>query len=773
MSAVSSTPSPHAQRGWIPWLILAIGLLLTAAGAIYVQRVANDKDLARFQAEVQEAEDSIRDRIDTYTALLRGAAGLFAASRDVAPDEFHTYVERLELTTRYPGIQGIGFTLHIPAERKDAITAEMRRRGITTTRGGGEPEPFTIWPDQPRDDYHAIIYLGPLDRRNHAAIGYDMFTEPIRRDAMTRARDTARAAATGRVQLVQEIDEQKQWGFLIYVPVYSDGTIPETIGERRQGLMGFAYSPFRVDDFLQGVFADKPNLQIAFRVYDGNTLLDDTLLHESARLHGPDPADHRPRFTAQHVIPVAGRVWTLSFVTRPHFETAIEAKLVPLISLLGLLATGILFFLSRDQARALRERDAAQQERLRLLEREQDARREAERANRLKDEFLATVSHELRTPLTAILGWAQLLRTGKLDQETIEQAIEAIERSAKAQSHLVEDLLDVSRIIAGKLRLHVQRLDLAAVIDAALDTLRPAADARQIRVQTTYDPSVGPFQGDPARLQQVVWNLLSNAIKFTPEGGQVRVTLQRSDAHIDIAVGDTGRGIGPAFLPYVFDPFRQADGSTTRKHSGLGLGLAIVKHLVELHGGTVQAHSDGEGRGATFTVRLPIKAVQDASLESEAPQHPASSPSPANGQSPQLAGVRILVVDDEPDALRVLTRVLEQAGARVQAVASAGAAIAAIRQAPPQILISDISMPEQDGYALIEQIRQLPPHQGGRIPAIALTAFARHEDRRRALQSGFDVHLAKPIDTPDLIATITRLLRDTPHPTPSQPAIVS
>ncbi|HZS03522.1 MAG TPA: ATP-binding protein, partial [Blastocatellia bacterium] len=398
-----------------------------------------------------------------------------------------------------------------------------------------------------------------------------------------------------------------------------------------------------------------------------------------------------------------------------------------------------------------------------LLAREQAARSQAEEASRLKDDFLATVSHELRTPLNSILGWARMLRSGKLDAQAAARAIETIERNARSQAGIIEDILDVSRIITGRLRLDFQTVDLQPVIEAAVDSVRPAAESRGVLIEQRLDAAVSHVSGDPQRIQQVIWNLLSNAIKFTPRGGRVRIALERINSHIEITVSDTGVGIRSEFLPYVFDRFRQADSSSTRMHGGLGLGLAIVRHLVELHGGAVSAESGGEGQGATFRVRLPLVAVRG---ETEGPgrRPPAALSKGGLGLSSDLKGVRVLVVDDEADARDLLSVVLAQSGAEVKAAASAAEALTAIEQWRPHVLVSDIGMPVEDGHALIRRLRALGPERGGLTPAVALTAYARSEDRLRALSAGYQMHVAKPVDPEELAAVIAslagRLVRD-------------
>lgn len=407
------------------------------------------------------------------------------------------------------------------------------------------------------------------------------------------------------------------------------------------------------------------------------------------------------------------------------------------------------------------ERRWGEDERQHLLVRERRARAAAEEASELKDQFLATISHELRTPLNAVLGWARMLRRGGLTDEKHARGLETIERNAHAQAQLIEDLLDVSRIISGKLRLDVTAVDLPAVVAAALDAVRPAAEAKGIRLESTLDPRAGPIAGDGGRLQQVAWNLLSNAVKFTPTGGRVRVLLERFDAAVELVVSDDGQGIEEAFLPHAFDRFRQADATTTRAQGGLGLGLAIVRQLAELHGGTVRVSSDGPGRGATFVVRLPVAARPPDEVERDPSRAPLGA-LPEMDRLKEITGLRVLVVDDEADARDLLVMALEHGGATVTAAGSVAEALEAFERWPPDVTLSDIGMPGQDGYALVRAIRALPESAGGRAPVVALTAFTRPEDRTRALRAGFDLHLAKPIDLAQLLDVVARLARQVP-----------
>jgi PAS domain S-box-containing protein len=406
--------------------------------------------------------------------------------------------------------------------------------------------------------------------------------------------------------------------------------------------------------------------------------------------------------------------------------------------------------------KAMEEAEVANRERQQLLNSEREARSQAERASRMKDEFLATLSHELRTPLNAVLGWANILRHGNLQGEELEQGLDIIERNARVQARIIEDLLDMSRIISGKVRLDVQWIELSAVLNESIETLRSTAQAKGVYLQARLDPFARPIFGDPNRLQQVFWNLLNNAIKFTPKDGKVEVLLKQVSSEVQVSVIDTGEGIAPEFLPYIFDRFQQGDASTTRRHGGLGLGLAIVKQLVELHGGNVRVQSDGLGKGATFNVRLPLTAVYP---EPEKEGHLPEATLRENPPIPEvsLADIQVLVVDDEIDARDLVKKLLEMAGAMVSTAGSASEAMGHILAGRPDVLICDIGMQEEDGYSLIRRLRGMEKKEEGVLPAVALSAYARSEDRTKAIRSGFQIHLAKPVEPAELLAVISSL----------------
>ena len=918
----------RSRRVFLPYLLLLVGLAFTAIVYYYFSKLTFEQDQSRFQKTVQELHDRIRLKVETSIALLRAGTGLFAASDDVSVSEFNKFVQQFDLEENYPGIQGIGFARVFSSAEKDALVQRMRATN--------KPD-FHIWPDDtPRNEYTAIVYLQPADDRNNRAVGYDMFTDPVRRQAMEKARDTNAPAASGRVQLVQELPHlPQQAGFLIYLPVYRNGAATDSVDERRAALVGYVYSPYRIDDFLGPIESTK-NYDVNLQVYDG------TAINPAGFLHGatdnPLPSDRR--FTDSKLLVVAGRPWTISYAIKPSFERGSSRPLLKYTIITGVLLSLLFFAVTRAEVRARSRAEAAAEElrqseaaiteanqralseyvrllerisslsqvlgtareltaifrglreftnvsvpcdgffvslydpvrdvrtacygwgdgnevdvsqlppmpvtavgpnsravrtgeviitndymratrgrpavivgpdnglrpqsslavpmavmgriigtievqsyqpyayrpehgtamsmaanltavaieNVRLLKLERTAREAAEESNRLKDEFLATVSHELRTPLTAILGWARLLEEGSLDQNVAHQAIETIWRNAKAQAQIVDDILDVSRIITGNLYIDLHPIEVAPVVQNAINVVRPTADAKCIKIEAQIDNTPAVISGDANRLQQVIWNLLSNAVKFTSSGGRVQVKVSQANSAVEISVTDTGQGIRREFLPYVFDRFSQADSTTTRHHGGLGLGLAIARHLVEIHGGTIRAASRGEGEGATFTITLPlIEAV--AKKGEPAPAVAAIADSNLAGVPQLLSGVNVLLVDDDSDTLQVMATALAGRQANVTAVSSAGEAIQAIKQKRPDVLVSDIAMPDEDGYGLIQKVRLLENGESQSIPAVAITAYAKEEDRKRALSSGFQIYLAKPVELTELVKVVARAAR--------------
>ena len=930
----------RGNRAILPYLILLLGFCFTVLVYYYFSKLTQEQDEINFERSAQEIQDQIRLRIETSIALLRSGTGLFAASDNVTGKEFKRFIEQIELEKNYPGVLGIGFARRFSEGEKAIVIADMQRQRVTD---------FHVWrADSPRSEYTAILYLQPENDANRRAIGFDMASEMVRRQAMDAARDSGNPTASGRVTLVQEHEpEDKQEGFLIYVPVYRKTGELGTEAERRRALIGFVYSPFRGGDFLEEVNRQK-NYDVSFQVYDGAELTPDNLLSLPVQQDSG-----KPLFSVQKPMNVAGREWTVAYATKPSFEKRSSRSLLKYSVIIGGLLSLLFFAVTRAeiQARsraersaeelkesettirktfdereraevalretteALREADqralleyerllerikalaqalgtarelneifralreftnvsvpcngffvslydpvrdvrtacygwadgtelevselppmpvstssgpnsravrtgeviitnadymraqtkgvivgpdnglrpesslvvpmavmgriigtievqsyeknayrpehvtamsmaanltAVAFENVRLLKLERTAREAAEESNRLKDEFLATVSHELRTPLTAILGWSRLLEGGTLDDSGVKQAVETIGRNAKAQAQIVDDILDVSRIITGNLSLDLQPLEVVPVVENAINVVRPTADAKGIKIETYFDSKRALISGDANRLQQVVWNLLLNAVKFTESGGRVCVKVTQSAGAVEVSVSDTGQGINKEFLPYVFDRFRQADSTTTRQHGGLGLGLAIARHLVEIHGGSIRAESPGFGRGATFTIRLPLaEAAAGATNVVDQNQKLART-------QQLLSGLNVLLVDDDSDTLKLMETALKRRHANVTAVSSAGEAIQAISKRRPDVLVSDIAMPDEDGYGLIEKVRLLESGELQKIPAVAITAYAKDEDRERALSAGFQIYLAKPVELTELISVVAR-----------------
>ncbi len=872
MSSTHNGERAPSGRALLPNLVLTSSVLLTLLAAYFVSSAVYARDQVRFDTAVRSVGDSIGDRLSIYGALLEGVRAHFDSSDSVTREGFHTFVDSLRAQERYSGIQGIGFAVRSPRGDEAAFAAAARERGVSGV---------SVWPASDRTEGYPIVFLEPADDRNRVALGFDMYSEPVRREAMDLARDSGRPTVSARVRLVQETEAEVQSGFLIYLPVYRRGAPHSTVEERRANVVGFVYAPFRAGNLFSSIFDGRPQNLIDFEVYAGPDASPDALLYDS---RGPgDHAEPSTRFRTEKSQDVPGRSWTIRYEARPEFVLSSSWRLTFYTLLTGLGVSVLLFLIARSQVKArteaeayasellasreqlrssearlrrlvdsnligieivdasgrlievnetflqtigrskeevdagrldwdlvkppsvrardisslaaiaanggestyetsyirvdgtevpvleglasfgaqhetvvgfildLSERKRVETERAALLERERESRQMAEEANRLKDEFLATVSHELRTPLNAILGWSRLLKTGRLDAEAAVGALDTIERNSRSQAQLIEDLLDVSRIMTGNLRIEVEPVDLVPVIEAALASVRPAAAAKSIQIDADLDVATGTVSGDPTRLQQIIWNLLANAVKFTPRAGRVDVRLGAADTYAVVEIRDSGPGIDRSFLPYVFERFRQADSSITRAHGGLGLGLAIVRHLTEMHGGSVSAESEGPGAGALFTVRIPLMGV---SLDDSAAVVPGDA-------EVSLDGVRVLVVDDDADSREVLAVALEQYGADVRTCAEAERALDELAGFKPNVLVSDIAMPGMDGHELIRRVRARGVENYGSIPAIALTAYSRSEDRKSALNAGYQVHMAKPFEPATLAAAVAELARRT------------
>jgi signal transduction histidine kinase/ActR/RegA family two-component response regulator len=713
---------PEVLRSWSPYLILALSLLLTAAVTWYAAGTSRTQDRLRFDNLVQKNQAILQNRMETYVALLRGTNGLFASSDDVSREDFRAFVAGLEMQRRYPGIQGIGFSLRVRADWKAAVTDAVRRSGDSR---------FRIWPDSSRDDLFPVVYLEPLDRRNRAALGFDMLTEPVCRAAMERARDTGQPAATGRVTLVQEIEGRKQAGFLIYVPVYRRGQPIATVEERRAALGGFVYGSFRADDLLQSTLgSSNPNL--AVEVYAGELSLHN-LLHRS---HSPAVVGPTPRFRTMQRFDMAGCPWTVAYSTLPAFEAGSVRDQVALLLLSGLLVSLTLFGVTRAQVRA---------------------RAQAEIANRAKDRFMATLSHELRTPLTPVLAVLSRLEShcGPLPA-AVRDGLAMIRRNVELEARLIDDLLDLTRISQGKLELRRGPTDLRQVLAHALEaSARPDAPGPQVVTELAAEDL--RVWADAPRLTQVFWNLISNARKFTPPGGIVRVRAWREDGELVAEVSDTGIGIAPEVLPRIFDAFQQGQRTITRKFGGLGLGLAISERIVELHGGRIAAASAGRGQGATFTVRLPAGAPAGPAEAPAAAAALSERPQPASSSARPL---HILLVEDHPDTAEAMADLLRATGRQVtvagsvsEGMAAAAAALHGRRKDDRiDLVLSDIGLPDGSGHELMSELARRYGLRG-----IALTGYGMDDDVGRSQEAGFSRHLTKPVSLEQLETAIRQV----------------
>ncbi|HTK50097.1 MAG TPA: CHASE domain-containing protein [Gemmatimonadaceae bacterium] len=638
-----------SRRFATPALVLGTSLLITALATWAAAATVRGRLEARFDSAVQSTRDRLDSRLDTYVALLRATAAFVAASDHVSAADFHQYADRLRVRERYPGIQGIGLSLRVTAAELRAVERRMSAEGDSA---------FHVWPDSARAEYHAIVYLEPLDRRNRAAIGYDMFTQPTRREAMERARDDGAPSATGRVQLVQEIDERKQAGFLIYVPLYRGGRVPGDVAARRAALQGFVYAPFRADDLFSGVFGREREPRVDFRIYDGATTDSAALLHDSRTTDAPAGGARRARAGARVLsqtvrIENAGRIWTLVFTSTPALASGTGTTFTLLAAACGTFVSVALFLFALGQARSQERLERAAQE-MESLARELQARNvELASANESKSEFLAVMSHEVRTPLNAIIGYAQLLELGIAGSVTPEQSTQ-LGRIAKSGTHLlalVDEILDLSRIEAGRLAVSCTAASAAAAVDAALALVRPQAAAKGIALEAELD-ALGhvTYLGDEHRVQQILVNLLTNAVKFTPAAGRIRIEggyAERTGEDGEpasrggwayIAVHDTGPGIAPRLLERIFQPFVQGDSGYTRAHSGTGLGLTISRRLARLMNGDLVVDSV-EGEGSCFTLRLPT-APSAVGEESDEMPIATTTATPTGADAREAAQVR-------------------------------------------------------------------------------------------------------------------------------------
>jgi signal transduction histidine kinase/ActR/RegA family two-component response regulator len=610
------------------------------------------------------------------------------------------------------------------------------------------------WPDVERAVHCPAVFLEPPGEQATKAIGFNFSSEPELETAMAAARDTGEPAASRKLTHLPVWNTGWRGTVLLFIPVYRVGAPVSSVETRRDALLGFVFSPLDAERLLHDVIAPVAPA-VAVDVYDGPGAAPADLLgrwNASARTG---------RYDSSVSMQLSGREWlvTIRSVAEPivYFPQMARQTLIG-----GLLLSLMLLAVTRAQVRAWETAARHEAELRASAQALQESEAEAQAANRAKDEFLATLSHELRTPLNVVMGWVSMLRGGRAHGERLERALEIIDRNARQQAELIDDLLDVSRIVRGNLRLERHPLAFAPIVSTVVESFKPAAEAKGVALTLVSTSAAASIRGDADRLQQITRNLVSNAIKFTPAGGRIAVELTHDERRVTLAVRDTGIGIAPEFLPHVFERFRQADSSTTRTQSGVGLGLAIVRHLVHLHGGSIRARSEGLGRGATFVVEFPSVVIPTI-----APLRTPVAPS-APTSAPRLDRVRVLVVDDDPSTRELLTEALGTTGARVTAADSARYALERLRREGADVIVSDIAMPGEDGFWLMRKVRSLPGELG-RTPAIALTALARSEDRARAMAAGYQMHLAKPVQLGELQAGVASLAGQRAEPELHQP----
>jgi signal transduction histidine kinase/ActR/RegA family two-component response regulator len=735
MTSESSVPVDAQTRRRVGLVVLS-GLAITAITVGVLATATAQRDRLAFEASAATVRDAVTDRVETSIALLRGTAGLFASQgAHVSVDAFRAYVDRLALREQYPGILGLGFSRRLEPAERAAFEARMRSEGHPG---------FHVWPAGQRAELHTIALLEPLDARNRAAIGYDMFTQDVRRAAMIRARDSGTASATGVVELVQEIDRQKQPGFLIYLPVYVGGAIPSRVDERRRRLLGFAYSPIRAGDFLSSAFVAEAQSQVSVAVYHGTESRRDALLYSKVLSGAPA----HPRFTSRSTVYVAGEPWTFEFAST---GTSGQALVLPaLVAATGVALSVVLGMLLWRDAKARGAQARVSAENARLYAHEQALVGQLQEADRRKDEFLAILAHELRNPLAPIRQAAKISTLPNATPEQIRWSQAVVDRQVQHMALLLDDLLDVSRITRGKLELRTRRMAMKTAIDAAIETARPLIDARGHTLHVDLPAEPLCVDADPLRLAQVIGNLLSNAAKYTPPGGTLGIRARAESGTVVLEVSDSGLGIEGEALARVFDMFTQLH--TTHGQGGLGIGLALVKGLVALHGGAVEARSEGAGRGSTFVVRLP-----------HAPSPEAPAPEPERRHAADTARAhRILIADDNRDAAESLALYLTLGGHEVRTAYDGLEALHAAQSFEPDIALLDVGMPGLDGYELAQRLRAEP--WGGDTLLVAITGWGQEEDKRRAREAGFDHHLTKPVDVETLSALVNDGLRKSAAP---------
>jgi signal transduction histidine kinase/CheY-like chemotaxis protein len=700
--------------GLAPLVVLVVALSVTALGTVFVERVVSERDRMRFDDGIAMHLRDIEQRAHTYIDALHAAAALVALKPNLSRDDFRYFVERLEPSHRYPDIQGIGWVPRVDATAKDDF--------VRATQIEGRRE-FRIWPESNRSTHYPVLYLEP--ETDPHQVGYDLASDAERLATLEVAASVGVAVASGKLRLANGSD-----GFIVFMPVYSGPVVPSTVDERLRQLRGFAFSPFRARELFKSTFANRKHL-IAVAVYDGEAVAAD-------RLYYDDQHEQRAAgsvLEARRRIAVAGRTWTLVFAPTKEFGARSQSHLVPFVLLgglvLSLLLTGITW--SETRARAAAERATHEL---------QQSREALRRANAAKDEFLAMLGHELRNPIGALANTVRVMRMTAPDDPVLHRSLDVAARQVRHQTRLVDDLLDVSRMSTGKIRLQKQKLDLHEVVKSAVADARARVAEHGLELSFRRGSRPLTVVGDPVRLGQIFTNLLNNAIKYTPAGGRIEVAAEADPAggQATVRVRDTGSGIEPHALERIFDLFAQAENAKERAQGGLGIGLTLARQLVELHGGRIEARSAGRGKGSEFCVRLPTVGGSPEAVEYE-----DSRVSVRVGlEDGQPQALTILIVEDNADARHMLTDLLKLLGHRVVTAEDGAAGIAQAREHQPDVALVDLGLPVMNGYDVARTLRAGADTHS--ILLVALTGYGQPEDRRRALESGFDEHLVKPLN---------------------------
>ncbi len=589
----------------LSYLVLAVLLLLTLGVTYNFYKSAKTKDSIRFSNQINRFNNSIENNINLYVALLSGSKGFIETTPNLSRKNFADYINSLDLQNKYTGVQGIGFSKIIsPAERADIVRLMQSR----------EYSDSNIFPVFQKDFQQAVLFFEPLNESNRRAIGFDMSVDPNRQEAMTRARETGNASATGKVALIQEKEGENQSGFLIYLPVYANESNADSTGVAARRVQGFVFSPFRGNKFLSEIHKNIPDKDIEIKIYDASADPSNLIAQSENRNLQTDNLSNitDEHYAALSEVQIAGRKWVIEYNSLPSFAEQSSVSWTPLILTCGFILSLILFGLTywEAAARFKMEKTAAelfelQKQKQILLENERDARQTAEYANATKDDFISIISHELKTPLNAIAGWTRILKTNEISANTKSLALQKIDKNLRAQASLVEQLLGYSEIIAGKTNLQKEEIDFAALFQEAINEIKPLADEKKIELQTTFDAGAAQIAGDREKLKIAIQNLLTNAVKFSQNGGKIETAIARRNGNVELTVKDYGRGINADFLPQIFERYKQADNPNVRDYGGLGLGLTVTRHIINLHKGKITAHSDGKGKGSTFTIVLP------------------------------------------------------------------------------------------------------------------------------------------------------------------------